>query len=524
MRLGFILPAHLADLVFGAVPGFYVFRYALALAAVGPTYLLFRRLFGGRAFARGAGGVAVAVILSSPVVLNAWGTDYPDFSAVSYLIAGMVCLVIPASTRWRRAGWVAAAGIAFGLALNSHIMTAPLVAAMLAAYALVHGWRRLAATAAELLLVVVSVAAATGVLAFAALVMYGEADIISPTVDAVRVLRTAAQIRLWHSTNWRFVLSDTYLLVPPALLAAWAVVRLPRWRGVRREERILVLATALGVLAYFYVQFFADGSTLEYHLYSSMLWSGVTLTTAFLVVAACRPLLRRPWSAGVPTLLVLVVPRICVVLYRLPQFGMLWWGVVIAVAVVGLARLIPRAWSSRSKAALLATALVVALFTLTAAPLPTHPRLVGQTGLPAGHYSDVIGGDGHVELDQYRAASEPVTVVPPATGPGDSLMMWPSPGDDVLLGYPMAQYFWHVQSLPPTLPDFTAFDGAELRKRQPRLLLLMGATSARFLTAVAALQQANFSPRVIRRATLAPGLWRYSVWVVQLDRYNSSRR
>ena len=60
------------------------------LFALVPAYVLLRRLYG-----ISAGVLAVAVLISCPVVITAWGTDYPDSAVVSYVAGAVACLALP---------------------------------------------------------------------------------------------------------------------------------------------------------------------------------------------------------------------------------------------------------------------------------------------------------------------------------------------------------------------------------------------------------------------------------------------
>ena len=84
-QVGFVVPARAFYLAFGAVGGFISFRYVLALVAIVPVYLLLRRTYG-----RWAGAGGIALVMSNPVFISAWGTNYPDCAAISYLTGGDV--------------------------------------------------------------------------------------------------------------------------------------------------------------------------------------------------------------------------------------------------------------------------------------------------------------------------------------------------------------------------------------------------------------------------------------------------
>jgi Dolichyl-phosphate-mannose-protein mannosyltransferase len=515
VRLGFLLPARVSYLLFGAVPGFYVLRYLLALLAVVPAYLLFRRLHG-----RVAGALAVAVALASPVVLRAWGTDYPDSAAVSYLFAGTACLVMPAASRRRRLLWVTTAGVSLTFAVHSQAVAALPVAAAVLAYAAVNLRREPLDVLAHLGIMALCAAAITAGLAPVAEQVFGSSHIITPTLDAARHFQTPREVAKWHSSNWRWVLSYPHLLVLPAVVAGWCAARLRRGDGPTRAFRAeLTVVVALGLqgLAATGVQFFGNSSTLEYCFYSSMLWSGVCLVTAFLLVALSGPLLRRPPTAAVlPVALVVLLPLLITRFSERVQFQVLPVGALIAAGLLALAlaaRLVPRNLAVAGAAAGL---LVAGCFALTIGKPHGLPRLPGQSQLPQVRYDGVIGGDGRAELDAYRVASKLHLVVPPARFRGDDLMMWTPAGQSDQLNEVTAQYLWHVNSLRQTMPTLAPVDMKVLRRRHPGTLLLLSSSGTEFPGALRSLEANSFAPTVLRREVLSGSRGSVHVWVVEL--------
>jgi hypothetical protein len=513
VRLAFILPSRVTYDLFGAVGGFFVLRYLLALVAIVPAYLLLRRLHG-----IGAGWVAVAAILASPVLLYAWGTDYPDSSSVSYLIAGTACLFMPVHGERQargRVGWLVLAGIAGGLAIHSQFLSAPLVAVAWAIYVVMQlatDWRR--ALRASVILAGCAIAV-TGLFSLIAWSMWGRADILSPTITAAQHFRTPNELRKWHSPNWHWVLRNTYLVIPLLTPALWAVTARARLAAYKVELG-LALVALLQMVLFSYLQFFAITCELEYHVYSSMLWSSAVLVMALAVVRLCLPLLGSVRTAWVPAALVLAVPYLLTFVRGQLHFRLLA-GFAVAAALLALVWAGVRWLSGPVAAAALATVAIGAAYAITTAEPPGQTWLDQQRHFPQPDYAHALrnGGAWHAQEDSYRLVAKLNKSMPQATKAGQTLLTWFGPGD-ALSSDLTTQYLWTPQSLVADLPALSDVDQRILVARHAKTLVLFGPQPDQLGEAVGALQRAGFQPTVTLREDLRAGSLSDNVWVVQL--------
>jgi hypothetical protein len=497
-RVGFTVPGRLFNIVFGDLGGYLAFRYALALLSVVPAYLLFRRLHGPA-----AGAVAIVAVLANPVVLQAWGSDYGDSSAVGYLIAGTCSLVMPATSPRRRLGWVAAAAVALSLALHSTFITLPLIGALVLAHAALTARRSWREASAHLAVLAAGLAATTGVLVLLSTLLYGVADIFSPTWKAYLFLRTPESTRVWHTQSAAWALEDPHLLLPPAMVAGWAAVRLRR--GVPVPELTIVAAAALQFLAYGYLQFFNTEQTLEFFLYLSMLWPGVLLVSAFLVVAVARPLLDSPWTGWMPAALILLAPLALHPFRAQLVFRIPWTGLLITAGLVAIAALAAAA-RMRAYALVLCGALVIGCYLLLTGKDTHKPRPPGAAPYPPVRYAYVIDEPYGRQRDEYAAASQLHHVVPTPQRPGTPVLLWWTRDPfSSAVNIAAAQYGWNSNALRGNLPDLKPDDLHKIRQRKPDYLVTLSTTDLDFDAAVAALARSGFAPTVVRRTTLHHG-------------------
>src|SRR5579862_4590724 len=299
-RVGFLVPTRLAYLAFGAVPGFFVTRYVFALVAVAPIYLLLRRLYG-----RPAGVIGILAVLASPVIITAWGTDYPDSAVVSYAAGALACLAMPGR---RRRGWLAAAGVLLTAAVWSHGVAVPLVAATMVGYLAVRLVRDRPGLAADVAVLAGVAVTVTGLLVVASATLLGHGNFIASSWQSVRYLSTPAMVAFTHSANWRWAPYVAYLLVPPAGLAAFAAVAARRWRRLPTPVLVVAAVAAAQFAGYTWLQFFGTLETLEEHYFSSTLWAGVCLLLAVTIAELARPLADRPVACWLPAAVLLAVP------------------------------------------------------------------------------------------------------------------------------------------------------------------------------------------------------------------------
>lgn len=517
-RVGFLVPARLSYELFGAVPGFLVFRYLLALTAVVPVYLLLRRLYGPP-----AGVSGILIVLASPVFVTAWGTDFPDSAVISYAAAGLACLAMPCSPRWRRA-WLAASGAAMTAAVWSFGVSVLLAGATLLAWLAVRLLRQRRGLAGDIAVLAGAAAAVTGILAGASAVVLGHADYLTLTWQSLRFLERPDQIAHNHSANWHWVMYVTYLLVPPAALAALAVTFWRRRRPVPAPVLVIGAAAAAQLLAYIGGQFVSTIQSLEQMFFSSTLWAGVCLVVALVVAEMSRPLSGHPVLRWLPPALLLAVPLAYEADAHVPALGMKLAGLtglaLVGAAVAGRAAGRLRASAlAATGAGLAVTVLAGAALILTVAPLPAHPPLPDTASAddPAPAYGNALGGSAAAYIANYQIAAELPGFVGAATYSGEQLLTWKPHRH----AFPYREYggMYHdgFNSLPQGPPHLTQGDRRLLDERRPAEILLLDSSAASFPAALRSL--ADYRPVLIRSAVLRSKPLVLHVWLIRLDRY-----
>lgn len=514
-RVGFLVPARILYLLFGSVNGFFAFRYVLALVAVIPSYVLLRRLAGPA-----AGALAIVIVMSSPVLVTAWGTDYPDAAVVSYMTAGLACLAMPCGER-RRSAWMAMAGAALTLAVWSNVSSAPLVAATLIVFIGIGVRRARARLPKDALVLAGSAVVVTGALVIASGVLLGPFDYIDPTIKAYTYLNKPSTVRHYHSVNRAWILLRPYLLVPVAAVAVWVATFLPRLRAVATPQLIVGVSCAAQVAIYSYLQLLDNAETLEQHYYSSGLWSAICLVLAVTLTTVAKPLLDHRLTRWLPTALALAIPLVYETDPHPPAFGWLPTGVLIVaagvVAVVIGRRLLTmfRPAGARTGAAAVLVVILGCSLTLTVAGYEHHAPLTDVVVDPVPAYSTALGGSDGDRVDVYRVSTELPRFVGNSTYPSERLLMW-FPIPELYALVPIIGIYHSTYNGLGSSPEaLTATDRRLLNSRRPAEILVLN--SSNFPLTLRLL--APYKPTLLRSTTLRSGDYVLHAWLISLGVY-----
>jgi hypothetical protein len=519
-RVAFLIPGRIAYLLFGALPGFVFFRYVLAVVAVVPAYLLLRRVYG-----RAAGVVGVVVILSSPVVITAWGTDFPNSAAVSYLIAGLACLAMPSQRH--RLAWLAGSAGCFTLSVWSIATSLPLVVATVAIYGLIRFYRDRANIFRDAAVMAGAALAVTAALAVGSGILLGKFDYIVPTIQSLIYLSHRSLEAMYHSASWRWTPYDAYLLVPPAVVGLWFIAFGRRLKNVQTPQLIIGLACAAQLLICVLLQFVGSVQILEEHYFSSLLWGGLTLMLAMTLVELSRPLMdHRRFTWLLPALLV-AVPLAYELDPHVPAFGWVPMGVAFVAIIAALALLatrlrvaataIPARVASGMSLALIAGGLLV----LTVAPIPAHAMLPNTIFDPDPAYATALGGDDSLAVNLYVVTADIPKFVGPATYSGEQLLIWwPRDEQQLILG-PIGIYHAFFDSVPGNLGALSAPGRQIIEQRKAAQILLLSFTGQEFAQSLTALSP--FQPELVRTGILRSGSVALHVWLIDLNQYFRGR-
>lgn len=548
-RVGFLVPARVTYLLFGAVPGFLVYRYLLALVAIIPVYLLLRKLYG-----QWAGWVGVVVLMSSPVLVATWGSDYASSAAISYLVGGQAALALSFEGRRRRNLWLLSAAVLLSMSAWTNGVCAIVILPAVIAYLMLRVARDRPMLGRDILALAAGAASTTLLLIVFAELLLGRWDFIQVSIQAGRELITPAEIKVDYSTSWAWAPYDLYLLVPPTIAIAYFVI-FSRRRGVRSSVLLVGIAGVLQMVVFAYLQFFGSLWVLEQPLFSCFLWGAANLMLALLVAEVMKgwsisansvggrsstgtryrstsP--RRVVMMAIPAMLMLVVPVAYEATRGAPALTWSPWGYVLSLVIILAAvfwrmasrpgriprhgRIRQRDRRNRTFAAGVVAIIAGAMLILTAAPEVDHsPPPNTSHYQPSAEYSSVLGGASSSYVEEYRAVSKLSSFMDPPSYPHEQLLIWTKPTEWFSLLGPIGLNGDSAFLLQGTYPSLDGTDLYQINAHHPGQVLLMGFNNQGFARAVKALSP--YGARVVRRGILGNRLYPLHVWLVDLERF-----
>ncbi|MEO8368652.1 MAG: hypothetical protein ABI806_05605 [Candidatus Solibacter sp.] len=481
VRFGLILPGRFFTWAFGAEPGYFAFRYALALTAGVPFYLFARRLF----------NLPTAILAYVSLMVSPWFArtllwDHPDAAGVPYLLAAMSMLLLGRKPSWVRDG---AAGVCASMAVNSNIFTTAILGIFGAVYVaalLLYGTTRRTLLKRGIRFgagFVLVLAAGYG---YYWSVLGMPRNIFKPSIDTALGLSLGGMAQ-YRTAGVAWLFRVTHVLVP-VLLAVCCLLAV-----VRRQMRFEIAvcsASGIAVVAFFYVhQFLLNGDTLEFSYYFSY-----ALPTTFLMLVCLWHALRERGElksgvflgVGLGATLLPALQTSAAFLW-LERMKPAQWGALAAATVVAvaLARVAWNRQSARTAASL--CALVLLAFSVAAGFVSSANYQITR---PFRLHEDSEG-------DQYRVAIQLIRETPKLSqGPGN-VLFWYNNRTNNPINSVQSTYIWGASKMnrdapeDPGMPHIGNFQMEQLRSLDVRYLILLGETPAEIPAGLQALTKAG---------------------------------
>jgi hypothetical protein len=504
VRFGLLAPAELAANVLGPVGGYFALRYAYALLAGVPFYVLVRQRFG-----RPAAIAALSLLLTSPYFARVLLWDHPDASGVPLLFAAICCLLIE---HRRRRLLDSCAAICAGLGVHSNVFVAAPLAVFVASYTFLSLlWRRGAFTPLAFLV------SGAGVITALASGYYrwrvGVNDILSVTINTSLELANGGMAE-WRTPGLDWVSREWHVLTPVALsflaLLVWS-------RGRVAFQETVMWTSATAVTTGFYIgQFLLGGNSLELFYYFSYLLPFVFLLLALIVgrLITGVPDSRLRWSASAVVVSAAIGPWVLrsLELEIVPpaRFDHYLAAVGASAAVLILWRAAPRF----RPVTLMCAVATLGLMLFSSFSTPVYARMIDSRVRTTPN-----------EMDIYRVALQLIESVPRWSSDPGAVGFWYNETAESAIPSIQSTYLWQfskVQGEGRGLPHLEAADLERLARMRVRWLVLLSETEGPLVLARETLRRLDIEHKQIGSRVLSSGTYALHFDLLELRLGSSS--
>jgi hypothetical protein len=478
VRFALLLPINVTAHLFGAVGGYFVLRYLLALFAGGAIYLLFRRTHG-----RGTAALGFVLLLTSPMFLRALMTSYSDTTGVPYLTGALVLLIwsgLAPPGRYRPAQ-ILGAGLLLGLAVHSNPFNVGLGFVLVAAFCCTELTRRRARLVIDLAVIAAAVLFVTLVGALYYAWRFDTGNILKPSIDAVNTY-SGKNGQLFRAPDYAWLRFRFHLYIAPLTLVCWLILRVRSRRAITRGEATAMLALGSTYLFFAGYEFVLGSSALETYYYTSYMTGPMVIAMTFTIVAAIERRHDRERIAAALAVAVVVLPLVRNVAWRGFEFSF-WPGVpiLLAIGLTAMLAAVLRRSTAKSRTAWTASFAIVVLNAAFLLGAPRNPELSeGRTFRYDPHYDSAYGNNDRSGLDWYKLTYDLVQQTPDLETAEGHVLFW-FPDGNSLINSIQSAYLWRASTLMSTGPGMPFLDDwrlSRLQEQRARWLIALGGSRA----------------------------------------------